>query len=164
MRKAFTGLAIVLLLLVVAQFFFAASGAFSTASREEFFRPHHALGYVIFLLPVAMAIVGALARLPWRLIGMAALVAGLTTVQVVIGVLARAFGDPAEKTTAGPLIFGLHAVNALVILAVAGMVVRRALSPAAATARQAGADDSTGPASQETQPEPVQTGGGASAG
>ena len=40
---------------------------------------------MIFLLPVAVAIVGALARMPGRLIGMTALVAGLTGVQVVMG-------------------------------------------------------------------------------
>jgi len=145
MRKAFAGLAILLLLVVVAQFFFAGSGAFSTASRE-FFRPHHALGYVIFILSVVMTIVAALARMPGRLIGMAALVAGLTAVQVVIGVLARAFGDPGDSTTAGPLIFGLHAVNGLVILAVAGMLVwqTRAVSRSAAPTRPAGAGADTG--------------------
>ena len=122
MRKAFAGLAILLMLVVVAQFFLAASGAFSTAPKDESFRPHRALGYVIFLLPVVMTIVAALARMPGRLIGMAALVAGLTVVQVVIAVLARAFGDTGDSTTVGQLIFGLHAVNGLVIVAVGALV------------------------------------------
>jgi hypothetical protein len=143
MRKALAGLAILLMLVVVAQFFLAASGAFSTAPNDESFRPHRALGYVIFLVPVVMTIVAALARMPGRLIGMAALVAGLTVVQVVIAVLARAFGDTGDRTTVGQFIFGLHAVNGLVILAVVGMIVRqaRALSRSAAPARRPGAGD-----------------------
>jgi hypothetical protein len=126
MRKAFAGLATLLMLVVVAQFFLAASGAFSTAPNDESFRPHRALGYVIFLLPVVMTIIAALARMPGPLIGMPALVAGLTVVQVVIAVLARAFGDTGDGATVGQLIFGLHAVNGLVILAVVGMTVRQA--------------------------------------
>lgn len=121
MRKAFSALAILLMSVVVAEFFFAASGAFSTGPGGEAYRPHHVLGYVIFLLPVVMMIIGAAARLPRRLIGMAALVAGLTGVQVVIAKLARALGDPA-----GPLIFGLHAVNGIVMVAVVAMIVRQA--------------------------------------
>ena len=126
MRKAFAGLATLLLLVVVAQFFFAATGAFSAAPRDESYRPHHALGYVIFLLPVVMTIVAALARMPGRLIGMPALVAGLTTIQVLIAELAKAFGNTDGSTTAGSLIFGLHAVNGLAILAVAGVIARQA--------------------------------------
>lgn len=119
MRKAFAALAALLLLVVVAEFYFAASGAAGPDGAA--YRPHHLLGYVIFLLPLVMAGVGALGRLPRRLIGLAALVAGLTAVQVVIAKLARAVGD-----TAGPLIFGLHAVNGLVMVAVVAMIARQA--------------------------------------
>jgi hypothetical protein len=127
MRKVFAGLATLLALVVVAQFYFAASGAFSAAPNDESFRPHRALGYVIFLLAVLMTIVAALARMPRRLVGMAGLVAGLTVVQVVIAVLARAFNDTGDtSTTVGQLVFGLHAVNGLVIMAVAGTLARRA--------------------------------------
>ncbi|MBG0564397.1 DUF6220 domain-containing protein [Actinoplanes aureus] len=125
MRKVFTGLAVLLLLVIVAEFFFAAAGAFSADS----YRPHHLLGYVSFLLPIAMIIVAVPARIPGRLIGLAALVAGLVSVQVLIAVLAAGIGD---GTTAGSLVFGLHAVNALVILAVAGLIVERSLRPAGA--------------------------------
>lgn len=147
MRKVFAGLAALLVLVVVAQFYLAASGAFSTAPHDESFRPHHALGYVIFLLPILMAIVGALARMPGRLIGMVGLVAGLAAVQVVIAVLARAFNDTGDTTTtAGQLVFGLHAVNGLAILAVSGSVARqaRALSRPTVTDRRAGAGDDAG--------------------
>jgi hypothetical protein len=142
LRRVFALLATLLVLMVVAQFFLAASGAFDTAPNDESFQPHRALGYVILLLPVVMTIVAALARMPGRLIGMTALVAGLTVVQVVIAVLARAFNDTGDtSTTAGQLVFGLHAVNGLIILAVAGTVARRAraLSRSAAADRPAGA-------------------------
>ncbi|WP_328472507.1 DUF6220 domain-containing protein [Actinoplanes sp. NBC_00393] len=120
MRKAFTGLSALLLLVVVAEFFFAAAGAFA----DQAYRPHHLLGYVTFLLPIAMILVGWPARLPGRLIGLAALVAGLVGVQVLIAVLAAGIGD---GSTAGALVFGLHAVNALVILAVAGLIMKWSL-------------------------------------
>jgi hypothetical protein len=123
LRKAFTALATLLLLVVIAEFYFAASGAFGAASGNDSFRPHHALGYVIFLLPLVMAIVAALARMPGRLIGLTALVAGLTGVQVLIAKVAMAIGD---GSTAGQLVFGLHAVNGLALLAVVGMVFRQA--------------------------------------
>jgi hypothetical protein len=97
MRKAFAALATLLLLIVIAQFFFAATGAFSTAPNDESFRMHHALGYVIFLVPVVMVVVAALARMPGQFIGMAALISGLTAVQVLIAV------GPERSAKAPPL-------------------------------------------------------------
>jgi Family of unknown function (DUF6220) len=154
MRRVFALLATLLVLLVVAQFFLAASGAFDTAPNDESFRPHRALGYVIFLLPVVMTILATLTRMPGRLIGMTALVAGLTVLQVVIAVLARAFNDSSDtSTTAGQLIFGLHAVNGLLIMAVAGTVARqaRALSRSAMTDRPVGVGV-PGPAARPAEP------------
>jgi hypothetical protein len=156
LRKVFAGLATLLVLVVVAQFFLAASGAFDTAPNDESFRPHRALGYVIFLLPVLMTIVAALARMPGRLIGMTGLVAGLTVVQVAIAELAKAFGD-GDSTTAGKLVFGLHAINGLVMLALAMTVAKRAraLSGSAVTGRPAGVGSDTGvsgPAAGPAQP------------
>ncbi|GAA4261484.1 DUF6220 domain-containing protein [Dactylosporangium darangshiense] len=126
MRKAFAGLAALFLLAVVVQFFLAASGAFNTAPNDESFRPHRTLGYVIFLLAVVLVIVAALARMSGRLIGMAGLVAGLVVVQVLIAALARAFDTGDITTTAGQLIFGLHAVNGLAIVAVSARILRQA--------------------------------------
>ena len=77
---------------------------------------------MIFLLPLVMVILAALARVPGRLIGMAALVAGLTGLQVVIAKLAKSYSG----STAGELVSGLHAVSGLAILAVAGMIARQA--------------------------------------
>lgn len=143
MRKVFTGLATLLMLAVVAQFYLAASGAFGISPNEESFQPHRALGYGIVLFAVLMTLVAALARMPGRLIGMTGLVAGLAVLQGVIRAIAGAFGDTGDGTTTGQLIFGLHAVNGLVIMAVAGMIVRQAreVSRSAASARRAGPGD-----------------------
>jgi hypothetical protein len=144
MHKAFTGLATVLLLAVVAQFFLAASGAFDTAPNDESFQTHRALGYGIVLFAILMTIVAAIARMPGRLIGMTGLVAGLAVVQGVIRAIAKAFGDTGDTTTtAGRLVFGLHAVNGLVIVAVIWMIVRqsRELSRSAAPVQRYGTSD-----------------------
>jgi hypothetical protein len=141
MRKAFSGLATMLMLAVVAQFFLAASGAFDTAPNDESFQPHRALGYGILFFAILMTIVAAVARMPGRLIGMTGLVAGLALVQGVIRAIASAFGDTGDSTTtAGQLVFGLHAVNGLVIVAVIGMIVRQAreLSRRAAPVQRSG--------------------------
>ena len=127
MRKAFIGLATLLLLAVAAQFFLAASGAFDTAPNDESFQPHRVLGYGIVRLAILMTIVAAAARMPGRLIGMTGLVAGLAVFQGVIRAIAHAFdGTGDTTTTAGQLVFGLHAVNALVIAALVVMIVRQA--------------------------------------
>ncbi len=123
MRKTFGGLSILLVVIVVAQFFFAAVGGFSTAPREESYRPHHALGYVIFVLPLLMMAVAALARLPRRFFGLLALVAGLTTLQVLIANAAKAMDDSGDARTGGPLLFRLHAINGLVILGTTLVIV-----------------------------------------
>jgi len=129
LRRVFAGLATLLVLAVVAQFFLAASGAFSTAPNAESFEAHRALGYPIFALAALMTVVAAVARMPGRLIGMAGLIAGLFSLQVVIAMLARAFNGTGDtSTTAGQLVFGLHAINGLIILGAAGRVARQALA------------------------------------
>jgi hypothetical protein len=142
LRRVFALLATLLVLVVVAQFFLAASGAFNTAPKDESFQTHRGLGYGIVLFAILLTIVAALARIPGRLIGMTGLVAGLAVVQSLIRMLAGAFDDTGDtSTTAGQLVFGLHAINGLIILAVAGTVARRAraLSRSAVADRPAGA-------------------------
>jgi hypothetical protein len=122
MRKAFAGLALLLFVLVVAQFYFAAAGAGSTGSREAAYRPHHALGYVIFIVPVVMMAVAALGRMPGRLIWMPALVSALTSLQVVIAEQGKSLDGAARS-----VVFGLHAFNGLAILLLSGLILRKAL-------------------------------------
>ena len=160
MRRVFAGLATLLVLVVVAQFFLAASGAFDTGPKDEAFQPHRSLGYGIVLFAVLLTIVAALARMPGRLIGMTGLVAGLGVGQSLIGAIAGAFNDTGDtSTTAGKLVFGLHAVNGLIILAVAGTVARRAraLPRNTGTDRPAGVGGGAGafgPATGSAQPAP----------
>src|SRR5215813_1667648 len=126
LRRVFAVLAALQMLAVVAQFFLAASAAFDTAPKDESFQPHRALGYGIVLFALVLTIVAALARMPGRLIGMTAPVAGLGAGQGLIRAVAAAFNDTGDTTTTtGKLIFGLHAVNALAIMAVAGRVAAR---------------------------------------
>jgi heme A synthase len=128
---------------LLAPVFLAASGAFDTAPNDESFQPHRALGYGIVLFAVLLTILAAVARAPGRLIGLTGLVAGLGVLQGLIRSVAAAFDDTGgTSTTAGTVIFGLHAVNALAIMAVAGTVARRArvlARPAPAAARTTGA-------------------------
>jgi Family of unknown function (DUF6220) len=160
LRRVFAGLATLQVLVVVAQFFLAASGAFDTAPKDESFQMHRSLGYAVVLFAVVLTIVAALARMPGRLIGMTGLVAGLGVVQVLIRAIADAFNDTDDtSTTAAKLVFGLHAVNGLIILAVAATIARRAraLSRNTVTARPAGVSSDVvmpGPATGSAQPAP----------
>ncbi|MFC0508886.1 DUF6220 domain-containing protein [Micromonospora costi] len=134
MRKFFAGLAVLQVLAVVTQFILAASGAFDPAPNDESFQPHRALGGGIVLIAVLVTVVAAAARMPGRLIGMSGLVAGLAVVQFVIKGIATALDG-----TAGGVVFGLHAINGLAILALTGRIVRQArqLSRTAVRAPQA---------------------------
>ncbi|HEX5598771.1 MAG TPA: DUF6220 domain-containing protein [Micromonosporaceae bacterium] len=126
MRKFFAGLAALQMLAVVAVFFLAAKGAFDTAPNDESFRAHRMLGPAIVLIAVLLTIVAAITRMPGRLIGMSGLVAGLAIVQFVIAAIATALDGTGGSTTAGELVFGLHAVNGLAIVAVTGNIIRQA--------------------------------------
>ena len=128
MRRVFTVLATLLVLVVVSQFFLAASGAFNTAPKDESFHPHRALGYGIVLIALLVTAAAALARMPGRIIGMSALIAVLGAVQPLIRAVSDAVGDMGEPSMAN-LVFGLHAVNGLVILGLAGGVAWLARTP-----------------------------------
>ncbi|WP_406385986.1 DUF6220 domain-containing protein [Streptomyces sp. NBC_01618] len=155
MRKTIAGLAAVLVLAIAVQFFLAGSGAFDTAPNDESFRPHRALGYMIVLLALVTTLTAALARMPGRLVGMTGLLAGLGIAQPVIATIAKAFGDTDDTTTAGQLVFGLHAVNALIMVAVAVRTHRQAreLSNSSASTARAAGDDAraAGPTSGSAQ-------------
>lgn len=127
MRRVFAILAGVQVLAVIAQFFLAASGAFDTAPTDEAFAPHRMLAYGILSFAILLTIVAALARAPGRLMGMTALIAGLVVVQILIREVADSLNNADDtSTTAGQIVFGLHAVNGLMILHVAGNVARPA--------------------------------------
>jgi hypothetical protein len=103
--------AALLLLVMAAQMFLAASGA---AGHD--FGPHKALGYVTFVLPLVLAIVAALARKPRRAVVLPVVIAALVSLQVLIAKVAEHLD--------APYLFGLHGLNGVVILALAGAVQR----------------------------------------
>lgn len=147
MRRTIAGLAAVLMLAVVVQFFLAGSGAFDSAPTDEAFRPHRMLGYLMLLLALLTALIAALARMPGRFVGMIGLLAGLGILQPLIAAVANAFGDGDTSTTAGQIVFGLHAVNGLVMMGVAGRILRQAREPVnspASTASGTGPGAGTG--------------------
>ncbi|MFG1992823.1 DUF6220 domain-containing protein [Actinoplanes sp. NPDC048988] len=109
MRKTFTFLAAALLLIVIAQFVFATTGGFHASS----YRLHHAMGYVIFFVPLIMAIVAAAGRLPARLVWVSLLVVGLDSLQVVIAEIGGSWT-------------ALHGLNGLAILASSGWLLKSA--------------------------------------
>jgi hypothetical protein len=143
MRKVFAALATVLALAIVAQFYLAAASVLDPAPTDESFQTHRALGYGIVLFAVLLTGVAALARMPGRLIGLTGLVAGLGVLQGVLRVIAAAVDDGRDTgTNAGQLVFGLHAVNGLIMLALAVTVTRRAVAlsrPAESAPGRAGA-------------------------
>jgi len=99
------------------------------------------LGYLTVILAVVLTVVAALIRMPGRLIGLCGLAAGLAVLQPVIAVIAKSFGDAGDTTAAGQFVFGLHAVNGLIILSVVRVVLQQAreLPAAAHTTTRAGA-------------------------
>ena len=125
MRKVFVALATLLMLAVAAQFFLAAMAAFDTAPKEESFEPHRALGYGILVFALVLTVLAAAARFPGRLIGMAGLLAGLVVLQAVIAGIAGAL-ETSGAGMGGPVVFGLHAINALAIVGVAEEIHRKA--------------------------------------
>jgi hypothetical protein len=118
MRKAFVGLAAVLMAVVTVQFFLAGSGALNPEPNSEAFAPHRVVGYLIVLLSLLLTVLAAAVRLPGRVVGLAGLVLGLSILQPVIAVVAKAFGEGDITTTTGQLVFGLHAVNGVAIMIV----------------------------------------------
>jgi hypothetical protein len=144
MRKVYVGLSALLLLAVLIQFYFAAVGAFAKPQHDDSFALHDVTGMMIIpLLSLLATIAAAAARAPGKVIGLTILPLGLVVVQVLIVTLGRAFSDGTgdnNTTPAGLAILGLHAVNGLAIMAVAGLVLRRArlLAAPARTTEPAG--------------------------
>jgi hypothetical protein len=137
-RRVYTALTGLLLLAVLVQFYFAAVGAFTKPQTDKSFVLHSVTGtLVIPVLSLLATIVAALGRAPGRLIGLSILPLGLVVVQVLIIVLGDAVSGGSDTTTAaGVAVLGLHAINGLAIMGVAGVLFRRARA-LAATPREA---------------------------
>jgi len=125
MRRIYLVLTALLLLAVVAQFYFAGVGAFDKPRDDSSFALHSVNGMLVIpALSILATIVAALARAPGRLIALSIAPFGLVVVQMLINIVG---GSSDDRTGAGNLaVLGLHAVNGLFIMAVAGVLVRRA--------------------------------------
>jgi hypothetical protein len=145
MRAAFRLLTTTLFVAVVAQVALAGYGAFralhdakpagiSQKSIEHGFDPHIALGYVIVAVMLVMLLVAVLGQLEPVKVKM---VGGL----FVLGILQAILGMASESV---PAIGPLHAINALAIYALAGLLAHRAWTE---DRRQAAASSTAAPSS-----------------
>jgi Family of unknown function (DUF6220) len=129
-RSLHGGLAHLFAGLVVVQFFLAGLGAFTTIHNKKYsdanFDAHAILGTLMVVLALVILIVAAVGRWsPWATRLSGALL-GLMVVQFALGAIGSG---------TAPWVGGLHAVNALLITAVAYLLVRSARhDPAAAAA------------------------------
>jgi hypothetical protein len=134
MRRVFVVLSGLLFLAILAQFYFAAVGAFDRPQDDDSFALHSIVGMMVIpLLSILATVSAALARAPGRLIGLSLAPLGLVVVQVLIIVVGNAISGGSDEDTgaAGLFVFGLHAVNALLVMGAAGAVLRRARAFAA---------------------------------
>jgi Family of unknown function (DUF6220) len=127
-RKVYFGLSVLMLVTVVAQFYLAAVGAFNKPQTDSSYLLHQITGSTVLpLLSILATIAAAIARAPRRLIGQTILPLGLIVLQFAIIAIGKALGNGTDQTTPLALIvLGLHAVNGLAILGVAGTVLRGA--------------------------------------
>ena len=113
---------------VIVQFFLAGLGVFAGASN---FQIHAAFGDILFLVMVLGLVPAFAARLPWRTIGLTALLPVLVILQSVLITAWR---------SSLPVVAALHPVNGLAIFALAGFLAlrsRRYLPTRKPTAAQA---------------------------
>jgi hypothetical protein len=150
MRKVFSGLTALVMLAVVVQFYLAASAAFSTASKETAFAPHRTFGYIILLLTIILIAIAALTRMPSRIIGLCGMVVGLTILQPLIAFVAKALNDSGSSTTASTVVFGLHAVNALIIFTTLRRLLQASREGAATGATRGNGSPAASPAAERS--------------
>src|SRR5690606_2679689 len=89
------------------------------------------------VLTLVTAVAGALARVPGRVLSLTVVVLGLVVLQPVLAAFAGGLGDAGSATIPGRLIAGLHALNAVAIVAVLGSVILRWRGPVARAAAKA---------------------------
>ncbi|MFI0941801.1 DUF6220 domain-containing protein [Streptomyces sp. NPDC021020] len=134
MRKVFLVLCVLLLVAIGVQFYLAGVAVFTKPQTDSTFDAHKVNGEMIILpLAVVATVVGAVAKVPRKLIGTTFLIALLVPVQVLINTIGGRDDD--RSSTAGTVIMGFHVINGLIIL----MVARAAFDGARALMRS-GAD------------------------
>ena len=127
MRKAFSGGVLLLGLLVATQFFLAGRGAVLAD-----YDLHRGLGFLSVLAAAVLLLVGALTRVGRRSLTMLGIALGLLLLQPVIAKVAEGM----EDLSTGGLVFGLHAVNGLIIAGMLARTVHAVGRPSQTTAAQ----------------------------
>jgi Family of unknown function (DUF6220) len=114
MRWMYAVLAWLTLGAVIVQFFLAGLGVFAGFSN---FEAHQMLGYTLLFVMLLDFFVALAARLPWRLIGLAALLPVLVLLQ---SIFVELWHDGATTVAA------LHVINGLAIFSFSGFLATRA--------------------------------------
>ena len=122
MTAVYRTLSGVLLVMVAGQVFLAGRATFTGS-----FEPHRALGHMLLPAALLLAVTGLVARAPWRNVVATAVVFVLVFLQPVLAGLGKGWGVDALST--GGLFFGLHALNAAVIVALLVFTVHRRIRP-----------------------------------
>ena len=113
MLKVYRIWTILLHVLIGVQFFLAGYGAIGTGSPDESYSLHIMNGRLIAAVALLGILFAALSRSGGKLVGLSAGVFGLVVLQSLIALVSVA------GTTPGQIIFGFHAINALMIMGVA---------------------------------------------
>ena len=135
LRKAHTGLVYLFAFLLVIQFFLAGLGAFETVHNKKFndnnFGPHGILGSLLVLVALIIMILALAGRWSPMATKLSAALFGLMVIQLILGV---------SGAGSAPILGGLHAVNALVIVAVTYLLIKDARHPIQSAAAAAAAE------------------------
>lgn len=132
--RIFQGLAWLVVAGLVVEFYLAGAALFGVTTT---FQLHATLGSILALAILLLLIVALIARPGRRLVGLTALLAALTILQVSL---------PRLRTVLPP-VAALHVINAAVLLGLAGPLARAA-GRAAADGRSAGAAAPVEPTTQ----------------
>lgn len=120
MRWTYAASAWSIFLAVIVQFFLAGLGVFADART---FQIHAYVGYSLFFVMLIVLVVAFAARLPWRAIGLTAVLPALVFLQSVLIQVGR---------TGLPVVAALHPVNGLAIFSLAGFLALQSRSYIAA--------------------------------
>ena len=119
-----------LLVAIIAQFYLAAFGAFGDRDATGGFSGHEWLARTALpVLAILVIVTAAVARLPRRLIVLSAIPLFAIVMQVVLFLVARAFGSethPGGASDAGAIVLGFHALFGLAALAACAHLVHTA--------------------------------------
>ncbi|HEY2596394.1 MAG TPA: DUF6220 domain-containing protein [Chloroflexota bacterium] len=111
LTRALQGFAWLIVAGLVAEFYLAGAALFGVTPS---FAPHRALGSILAIAIVLLLVLALIARPGRRLLGMVALLAGLTIVQAALPSLQPVL----------PALAALHTVNAAVLLGLAAPIAR----------------------------------------